>query len=47
MQQYKLSKLSNDSTIFKFVTNKWVKVNDLSVVNIQKSYGAIVMQMLL
>ena len=34
MQQYKLSKLSNDSTISKFVTNKWVNVNDLSVVNI-------------
>ena len=30
MECYKISKLLNDSTVSKFVTNKWVEVNDLS-----------------
>ena len=30
MEHYKISKLSNDSTVSKFVTRKWIKVNDLS-----------------
>ena len=30
MEYYKLSKLLNDSTLSKFVTKKWVEVNDLS-----------------
>ena len=30
MQHYKISKLLNDSTISKFVTNKWIEVNGLS-----------------
>ena len=30
MEHYKISKLLNDSTVSKFVTKKWVKVNDLS-----------------
>ena len=30
MKHYTISKLSNDSTVSKFVTKKWVKVNDLS-----------------
>ena len=30
MEQYKISKQLNDSTVSKFVTMKWVKVNDLS-----------------
>ena len=30
MEHYKTSKLLNDSTVSKFVTKKWVKVNDLS-----------------
>ena len=30
MEHYKISKLLNDSTISKFVTKKWVEVNDLS-----------------
>ena len=30
MEQYKISKLLNDSTVSKFVTKKWIEVNDLS-----------------
>ena len=30
MEHYKISKLLNDSTVSKFVTKKWVEVNDLS-----------------
>ena len=30
MELYKISKLLNDSTTSKFVTRKWIKVNDLS-----------------
>ena len=30
MEHYKISKLSNDSTVSKFVTRKWIEVNDLS-----------------
>ena len=30
MEHYKISKLSKNSTVWKFVTNKWIKVNDLS-----------------
>ena len=30
MEHYKISKLLNDSTISKFVTKKWVEMNDLS-----------------
>ena len=30
MKHYKVSKLLNDSTVSKFVTTKWVEVNDLS-----------------
>ena len=30
MEHYEMSKLLNDSTVLKFVTKKWVKVNDLS-----------------
>ena len=30
MEHYKISKLSNDSTVPKFVTKKWTKVNNLS-----------------
>ena len=30
MQHYKISKLLNDSTVCKFMTKKWVEVNDLS-----------------
>ena len=30
MERYKISKLLNDSTVSKFVTKKWVEVNDLS-----------------
>ena len=29
MEHYKISKLLNDSTVSKFVTKKWVEVNDL------------------
>ena len=29
MEHYKISKLSRDSTVSKFVTKKWVEVNDL------------------
>ena len=28
MEHYEMSKLLNDSTVLKFVTKKWVKVND-------------------
>ena len=31
MDHYKISKLFNDSTVSKFVTSKWIEVNDLSV----------------
>ena len=31
MEHYKRSKLLNDSTVSKFVTRKWIEVNDLSV----------------
>ena len=30
MEHYKISKLLNNSTVSRFVTKKWVKVNDLS-----------------
>ena len=30
MEHYKISKLSNDSTVTKFVTKQWVEKNDLS-----------------
>ena len=30
MEHYKISKLLNDSTMSKFVTKKWIEVNDLS-----------------
>ena len=30
MEHYKISKLLNDSTVSKFLTKKWVEVNDLS-----------------
>ena len=30
MEHYKISKLLNDSSVSKFVTKKWIKVNDLS-----------------
>ena len=30
MEHYKISKLLNDSTLSKFVTKKWINVNDLS-----------------
>ena len=30
MEHYKISKLLNDSTVSKFVTKKWIEVNDLS-----------------
>ena len=30
MENYKLSKLLNDSTVSKFVTKKWIEVNHLS-----------------
>ena len=30
MGHYKISKLLNDSSVSKFVTKKWIKVNDLS-----------------
>ena len=30
MDCYKISKLLNDSTVSKFVTKKWVEINDLS-----------------
>ena len=29
MEHYKICKLLNDSTVSKFVTRKWVEVNDL------------------
>ena len=30
MEHCKISKLLNDSTVLKFITRKWIKVNDLS-----------------
>ena len=30
MEHYKISKLSNDSSLSKFVEKKWIEVNDLS-----------------
>ena len=30
MEHYKMSKLLNDSSVSKFVTRKWIQVNDLS-----------------
>ena len=30
MEHYKISKLLKDSTVSKFVTKKWIKINDLS-----------------
>ena len=30
MEHYKISKLLNDSSVLKFVTKKWIEVNDLS-----------------
>ena len=30
MEHYKISKLLNNSTVSKFVTKKWIEVNDLS-----------------
>ena len=29
MEHHKISKLLNDSTLSKFVTRKWIEVNDL------------------
>ena len=29
MEHYKISKLLNDSAVSKFVTKKWIEVNDL------------------
>ena len=29
MEHYKISKISKYSTLFKLVTKKWIKVNDL------------------
>ena len=29
MEQHEISKLLNDSTVSKFVTRKWIEVNDL------------------
>ena len=29
MEHYKISKLLNDSTVSKFMTEKWIEVNDL------------------
>ena len=31
MEHYKISKLLNDSIVSKFVTEKWIKINDLSI----------------
>ena len=31
MEHHKISKLLNDSTVSKFVTEKWIEVNNLSV----------------
>ena len=31
MEHYKISKLLNDSTVSKFVTKRWIEVNDLSI----------------
>ena len=30
MEQNKISKLLNNSTVLKFVTKKWIEINDLS-----------------
>ena len=30
MEHCKISKILNDSTVYKFATKKWIKVNDLS-----------------
>ena len=30
MEHYKISKLLNNSTVPKFVTKKWIEVNDIS-----------------
>ena len=30
MEHYKIYKLLNDSTVSKFMTKKWIEVNDLS-----------------
>ena len=30
MEHYKISNLLNNSTVSKFMTKKWIKVNDLS-----------------
>ena len=30
MENYKISKLLNDSTVTKFVTKKWIEINSLS-----------------
>ena len=30
MEHYKISKLLNDSIVSKFLTKKWIEVNDLS-----------------
>ena len=30
MEHYKISKLSNDSTVSKFLTKKWIEANDLA-----------------
>ena len=30
MEHHKISKLLNGSTFFKFLTRKWIEVNDLS-----------------
>ena len=31
MEQHKIPKLLNDSTVLKFVTMKWIEVNDLLI----------------
>ena len=30
MEQYKISKFINNSSVLKFVSSKWIEVNDLS-----------------
>ena len=30
MEHYEISKLLNNSTVSKFVTKKWIQINDLS-----------------
>ena len=37
MEHYKIYDLLNDSTVSKFVTKKWIEVNDLSSVQYSAS----------